>query len=103
MSAHKEVTQLHDKATRGLQLSTEEHAQLDAWYTEQDQQERTALATADASQRLAMLQTNISTVLAQILSATQRIQELSIQNQALRQEITALQHQLSIATPSEPV
>src|SRR5438874_10166787 len=38
--------ELHDRATRGMELSDAERAELDAWYTRQDTEESAALAGA---------------------------------------------------------
>lgn len=95
--------QLHDKATRGLLLSTEEQTLLDAWYAEHDRQEARAIDAVRASQRLTTLHTHVEAALAQLLTTTQHIQELIAQNQTLRQEITILQRQLPTAAPYEPV
>ena len=102
MSLDELAKQLHDKATRGLVLSAEEQAQLEAWYTEQDQQERAVLGPMGSSQRLATLHTQVETALAQLLTATQRIQELTVHNETLRREIAVLQRQLPLASTREP-
>ena len=102
MSLDELAKQLHDKATRGLALSAEEQAQLEAWYTEQDQRERAVLGPTDSSQRLATLHTQVETALAQLLAATQRIQELTVHNETLRYEIAVLQRQLPLASTREP-
>ena len=103
MSLDELAKQLHDKATRGLALSVEEQAQLEAWYTEKDQQERAVLGPTGSSQRLATLHTQVETALAQLLTATQRIQELTVHNETLRHEIAVLQRQLPLASTREPV
>ena len=36
MSTDELAKQLHDKATRGIALSTADQAKLDAWYAQQD-------------------------------------------------------------------
>lgn len=87
--------QLHDKATRGLPLSAHEQAQLDAWYAGQDKEDNTLLGPFRSSVQLATLQTQVETALAQLLTVTQRIQELTAQNDAVRREITVLQRQLA--------
>ena len=102
MSTDHLAKQLHDKATRGIALSTKERAQLEAWYAVQDQAESVLLETATAPQRLATLQTRIDTILTQLQTVTQRMQELTVQNAALRREIALLQHQLAQATTHEP-
>ena len=103
MSFDELAKQLHDKATRGLALSAEEQAQLEAWYTEQDQREQAILAPTGGSQRLATLHTQVETALAQLLTVTQRIQELTVHNESLRREMVGLQRQLPLASTRGPV
>ena len=102
MSLDELAQQLHDKATRGLALSAEEQARLEAWYAEQDQQERAVLGPTGSSQRLATLHTQVETALAQLLTVTQRIQELTVHNETLRREIAVLQRQLPLAATRAP-
>ena len=102
MSLDELAKQLHDKATRGLALSAEEQAQLEAWYAEQDQRERAILGPTDSLQRLATLHTQVETALAQLLTVTQHIQELTVHNETLRREIAVLQRQLPLASTREP-
>jgi len=98
MSLDEFAKQLHDKATRGLALSAEEQAHLEAWYTEQDQREHAILGPRGSSQRLVTLHTQVETALAQLLTVTQRIQELTVYNETLRREIAVLERQLPLAS-----
>jgi len=93
------MQELHDKATRGVALSAAEQAELEAWYTAQDSAESQLLAETAPRQRLAELQTDVQAAVAQLRAATLRIQVLSDQNEALRQEVTALQRQLAQQAP----
>lgn len=99
-SRNRYLQHLHDKATRGVALSAEEQSQLEVWYTEQDQDENALLESTRSSENLTPLHTEVGTVIEQLVTASQRIQELTAQNEALRQEIDALQHQLT--HPSTP-
>ncbi len=102
MSTDYSAQQLHDKATRGIALSAEEQARLETWYAQQDREESVLLDATSAPKRLAMLHTHIETALAQLQTVTQRIQELTAQNEAVRREITVLQRQLVHAPTREP-
>ena len=93
------MQQLHDKATRGNLLSAAEQAQLDAWYVAQDAAEGQLLAEILPPQRLADLQADVQAAVTQLRAVTLRIQVLSAQNEAIRQEVTALQQQLAQQTP----
>jgi len=61
MSTDELVKQLHDKATRGIVLSTIEQAQLDAWYAQQDQEEGALLTQTSPPGTLVALQTQVDT------------------------------------------
>ena len=95
MSIAELVKQLHDKATRGIALSTIEQTQLDAWYAQQDQEEGALLTQASPPQTLVALQIQVDTAVTQLLAVTQRLQELAIHNDTLRRDIAALQQQLT--------
>ena len=94
MDADELAKQLHDKATRGGVLSSDEQAQLDAWYARQDTAENAMLAPASPPETLVALQAHVDTAVAQLLTATQRVRDLTLQNDALRLDITVLQRQL---------
>ncbi len=87
--------QLHDRATRGDSLSAEERVLLDQWYARQDQEEGAALAAAVPPASAAALQTQVDAALAQLVTATRRIQTLAAENEAVRKEIADLQRQLA--------
>jgi uncharacterized protein YlxW (UPF0749 family) len=95
MSTDPIAQQLHDKATRGIALSVEEQARLEVWYAAQDRKESAVLRVTNTPKRLATLHTHIETTLAQLQTVTQRIQELTAQNEAMRREIAVLQRQLA--------
>ncbi len=87
--------QLHDRATRGESLSAEERALLDHWYARQDQEEGAALAATVPPASAAALQAQVDAALAQLVTATQRIQTLAAENEAVRKEVADLQRQLA--------
>ena len=86
--------QLHDKVTRGGVLSSDEQAKLDAWYDRQDAAESAMFAQTNPPQTLVALQAQVDAAVAQLLTVTQRVRDLTLQNDALRLDITALQRQL---------
>jgi capsule polysaccharide export protein KpsE/RkpR len=90
MSTDNLAKQLHDKASRGIVLSAAEQAQLDMWYAKQDQAEGSMLALTTPSHTLTALQTQVDTAVSQLVTVTQRIQELAAQNDALRRDIAVL-------------
>src|SRR5206468_11907220 len=89
---------LHDRATRGLPLTSEEQAQLQQWYRRQDGEEADILAQAPAPEDLAKLRQQVDTAVAQLLGATQRVQKLVGENDTLKQVIITLQRQLTKTT-----
>ena len=86
---------LHDRSTRGGTLSPEEHKLLSAWYTQQDQAEASQLKAPNlAKADLAELRTQIDAALARIADITKQIQELTAENEKLRQEVIALRRRV---------
>jgi peptidoglycan hydrolase CwlO-like protein len=102
MSTDELMTQLHDKATRGVALSPAEQTQLAAWYARQDQEEDALLARVAPSPLLAALQTQVDSAVTQLLVTTQRIQDLVAYNDSLRRDIATLQQQLTQSSSPQP-
>ena len=90
---------LHDRATRGLTLSIEEQAQLQRWYDEQDAQEAAMYAAVPEVTGVVRLQAQIDMTLTQLMNMTRRIQDVMLENKALRQEIEGLRRQLIASIP----
>ncbi len=86
--------QLHDRATRGQRLSTEEQKQLEAWYAEMDRAEAANLGVDKESPEDG-LPARIERTLAEIASATRRIRELDRRAREIEQENGALRVRLS--------
>jgi hypothetical protein len=87
--------ELHDWATRGIQLSDTERAELEAWYARQDAEESAALAGAQPSQSLELLKVQVGEVMSQLLVTSQRIQAQAAENESLRREVAELKRQLA--------
>lgn len=85
---------LHDRSTRGETLSAEEQLLLERWYEAQDKLESQLLALTPDEKALANLQSQIEGALTQLISLTNRIQQVASENELLRQEINSLRHQL---------
>ncbi len=86
---------LHDRLTRGEPLSDEEQGQLESWYEYQDNLESDILGITAEKKTITNLQSQIETTLTQLLTITKRIQEVTSENEILRQEINSLRHQLA--------
>ncbi len=94
MDSDEFVKQLHVKASKGEKLSAEERKQLDAWYAKQDALESEMLSRPSNDKTIETLQTQLELSQAQLVAVMQRIQEVTIENDALRHEIAALRRQL---------
>ncbi|MBR8840545.1 MAG: hypothetical protein DSM106950_42845 [Stigonema ocellatum SAG 48.90 = DSM 106950] len=89
--------ELHNRSTLGEQLTNLEKEQLDAWYAKLDAIESKLLGdNADSQINLPKLQTQIEASLNQLTFVTQRIQQISSENDDLRQEIRVLRQQLAV-------
>lgn len=100
MTEETSASQLHDRVTRGGALTEAERATLEAWYEQQDLEEAAQLAaSSSAAPPLDNLRTKVSDALTQINEVIQRIREQSEENEALRQEVTALSRRLTQAAP----
>ena len=64
---------LHDRATRGEELTTEEHQQLENWYALQDSAESSLLKSTTAESDISELRGQVEVVLSQLTTITQRI------------------------------
>lgn len=89
------VKELHDRATRGEALTAAEQAQLQAWYSEQDQAEFQQLGLPASIPNNAELPNKIAVALNQIAASTAQIQKLASENEALRRENLTLRRQLT--------
>lgn len=94
MGAENDGAWLHDKATRGEELSSVEQERLDAWYAAQDAAEGALLAPPIVSTTVATLHEQIAATAAELQVAARRVGELAAHNDALREEVAALQQQL---------
>ncbi len=90
IDASEPGSRLHDRVTRGEELSPEERTKLDEWYASQDGAEAKVLA-ASTNHDLSQLEAQVDSTLAQIAGTTQRIRELTSENEALRRELANLQ------------
>jgi hypothetical protein len=85
---------LHDRATSGATLSVQEQAELEHWYARQDQHERDTLTRTTPSSDLAKFRQDVDHALAQLQGVTRRVQTISGETGALKEEIAKLERQL---------
>jgi septal ring factor EnvC (AmiA/AmiB activator) len=90
--------QLHDRQTLGAPLTTEENAQLAAWYAHKDAAEAALLAAHPTPPaNLTQLQTQVDAATEHLALSAQQLQQITVENKSLREEISQLKQQL--ATP----
>jgi hypothetical protein len=77
MICDESAQQLHDKATRGGTLSSDERAHLDAWLSAQDETEASLLSPKRVEPALAELRSQVNSSLKQVGTITRSIQQLS--------------------------
>ena len=89
--------QLHDRATRGYNLTTAEQSELAAWYAQQDAEENALLAThaSPDTKAVEVLREQVTASLAELRDVTVHIQTLTRENQDIRREIDALYQRLA--------
>ena len=88
------IHQLHNRAVQGEPLTLDEHAQLQAWYAQQDAAEWALLSRTDKPHS-ATLQSQLAASLKRLAEVSQRIAALSEENEALRRANTALQQEFA--------
>lgn len=93
---------LHDRATRGENLTAEEQESLRHWYARHDQEEAAQLGAAPAPSRLAELQARVQQATAQVVAQARHIEALTADNAQLRQEVASLQRLLSVKLAGQP-
>jgi len=86
---------LHDQVTRGKTLTTEERAQLEAWYRQQDTAENDTLHVLAVDTDIPTLEAQVQAALEQLAILTSRIQQVTAENSSLRREISSLRQQLT--------
>ena len=93
---------LHDRATRGEDLTTDEEAQLVAWYAEQDRLEADGLVIPDEAPSLSVLKLQVDEAISQLRSTARQIEDVAAENDAIRQEIAVLQDRLARLVNTQP-
>lgn len=86
---------LHDRATRGEQLTADEQAALDAWYAQEDQAESHLLLARTPLETATQLRAQVAAAAAQLEAVSQHIRAVLAENEQVRREIALLQHQLT--------
>ncbi len=97
MVSDKLGMQLHDRYTLGELLTAQEKAQLEAWYAQKDVAETAMLeATQVPLPNLVVLQDQVDTVISQLITGVQQLQQITQENKSLREEIAEIKQQLAI-------
>jgi uncharacterized coiled-coil DUF342 family protein len=87
--------QLHDRATRGRSLTTEERTLLAEWYRRLDEEEARQFAEAPSAPTRSAAREEIDKLLGQLVLSAQRMQAIAAENDKLRHEIEELHRQLA--------
>lgn len=96
--------QLHDRATRGEELTSEEQKLLEDWYSAEDRAEMEVLGLATKDGTAAdSLRPQVDSALAQLTTVTERINTLAKANERLRRENALLRRQLVERPAPQPV
>jgi len=96
------LRQLHDKATRGEQLSPEEQARLEDWYAKNDQEESGELSASSDPEGATEIRCKLDEAMSELTAASQRVRELTADNDTIRREIGVLRHQLAQQSAPHP-
>ena len=86
---------LHDKASKGEQLSEVEQRHLEEWYVYQDHLELEAIQLPTDDSPISNLQAQVEAAFEQLVSLSNRIQKVAAENEQLRNENAILLNQLS--------
>ena len=88
---------LHDRSTCGETLTEQEDKQLQTWYMAQDVAEAIKLnLSTTVTPDLKSLQAQVDGTLEQLTLVTGRIQQVTLANREIRQEIAGLYEQLML-------
>ena len=89
--------QLHDCETIGESLTTQEKAELEAWYAQKDAAETAMLEAAQVPlPSLVLLQDRVDAAIRQLTDGVQRLYQITQENKSLREEIAELKQQFTI-------
>lgn len=95
---------LHDRATRGEELSLVEQKLLEDWYSAQDSAEIEVLGLATKGAPAAdSLRPQVESALTQLTTVTEHINTLAKENERLRRENALLRRQLAEQPAPQPV
>jgi methyl-accepting chemotaxis protein len=98
----QDLIQLHNKASRGEALSSEERALLEKWYAERDREDAGLLGSSTPPQEISVLRKQVNATVSELHRVTKAIQEQVAENEIARQEIATLQKQLAHRTTIQP-
>lgn len=88
--------QLHDRATRGEELSAKERTQLEIWYSAQDVAEQKYLGMESNADSVTTLRADIEAALSRLETLTSQVHVTSNENERLRSEIQILRRQVAM-------
>lgn len=97
MITNERGQELHCRSVQNQPLTSEERAELEAWYAKMDAEEAKILSVAPSSnvEQIAELRQKIDEMLSKISIAAERLRKLDRDNETLRQEIAVLEQRAS--------
>lgn len=98
--ASQRMRQLHDRYTRGEELSPAEAEELRQWYDAEDQAEAAELTRVDDGLRLHAVREEVASAVSRLADTAREIQTLYAANEQLRQEIDTYRQQLATQPPA---
>jgi predicted nucleic acid-binding Zn-ribbon protein len=93
------MRQLHDRCTRGAELSPQEAEELKQWYAAEDRAEAAELSSAGDAPRLQDLRREVASAVSRLAETANKIRDLHVANEELRREIDKNRQELAAQPP----
>ena len=99
MLAEEEGRRLHDRATRGIELTAAEQYELQQWYDCRDARDSESCGVIPTPDRVETLRTEVGQTLLRMQAVAQQIAAQAVENDRLRGENARLEQELRAARP----
>ena len=97
--ASERMRQLHDRHTRGEELSPQEAEELRRLYEAEDQAEAAEFARGGDASHLHALREEVASIVSRLAESANKIPDLNAANEQLRREIDTYRRQLAVQPP----
>ncbi len=94
----EDFIKLHDRSTRGGDLSAKDQRELQEWYRSQDEEELELLSKSNSSNRLKELEKEVRRSAEQLTQASQQFQRMLDENKVIKARTRELDSQLKQKT-----